>query len=149
MQHNVHFKHSIGCRYYFGIQHRRQRHANGDLLPHPNFMEPRPFSLFDDAQGYAGKTPSDTLLQSAFMKAFELKEPYYHRRAQMVGGQVLGGDGSHKFVSSCFCTIMACTLCQNEYNRVIIVGINMSCLPDSEPSCSHCTGHGILMHLCI
>jgi hypothetical protein len=87
--------------YLYGIDNRCKQLDAGKLLAFNHSLHrPLRFSSFSDPDGYAGRCPSDTLLQEAWHRMFAQKEEYLHRRAQMVGGEVLCGDGSYKFVSA-------------------------------------------------
>lgn len=90
--------------FLFGIANRRNLLEQGRLMTFNRdaLYHPPQFSTFSDSEGYNGRTPSDTLLQSAWHEWFKLKEYFLHRQAQLIDGEVLCGDASYKFVSVTF-----------------------------------------------
>jgi hypothetical protein len=100
-QHLIVYHELCEAPYYFGLDRRSKANVLDfdNLLASDSPAGRKKFSAFSDPSGYAGSTPSDTLLQSVWLQVSESREHFYHRRQQQVGGEVCSGDGSHKFVS--------------------------------------------------
>lgn len=81
---------------------RRRKRKQKSCLPMENELLKNPPKLgsWDDPLGYDGRTPSETLLTEVRYAVFEGREQWYHRRAQLVDGQILAGEDSHKIVKS-------------------------------------------------
>jgi hypothetical protein len=99
---NEHKKRELS--YYMCMETRRVALSHGTYMAanpaeSARILNPPKFSEFSDATGYAGSSPSDNVLQEVWHGAFKLREHWYHRRAQLVGGEVLSADASHKIVS--------------------------------------------------
>jgi hypothetical protein len=114
--------------YYSHISRRRNLNVSGQLVLFGEQLqlvrEPRKFSTFGDRGGYDGTTPSDTLLEAAWFMGFELREYWYHRQQQLVGGQVLSGDGAHKLVKGVRLlnvkVVYGIFTVLNEFNQVVL-----------------------------
>ena len=92
---------NVWCRYYFRLA-RKPAQGQTSLVPGENekLRNPLVFGKHGDPLGYNGKTPGEKLLSSVWLIVFEGKEQYYHRHAQRVDGENVGGDESHKVTKS-------------------------------------------------
>ena len=81
---------------------RRRDKRQGSFLPmeKERLRNPPAFGRWGDPLGYDGKSPGVDLLGSVRYAVFEGQEQWYHRRAQLVDGQILAGDESHKMTKS-------------------------------------------------
>lgn len=124
----MHQYHSSESSYYFHIDRRRKQLAHGELLlfgaQKQLLSSPQQFSKFDDRGGYDGSVPSDTLLEAAWFLTFEIREHWYHRRQQLIGGLVLSGDAAHKLVKGVRLlnanVVYGVFTVLNEWNQVVL-----------------------------
>ncbi|CAM9338845.1 unnamed protein product [Hapterophycus canaliculatus] len=93
--------HELEARYYFRMARRRDK-KQGSFLPTENevLRNPPVFGRWDDPLGYNGRCPGGALLTQVWYTVFEGQEQWYHRRAQLVDGQILAGDESHKLTKN-------------------------------------------------
>lgn len=86
------------CRFYFQVSYLRKS-AQPFLDPalQARVYRPEYLGKFFDKDGYNGKPPGKATLQAAWKVVSAEREPWLQRRAQMVGGKILAGDGSFKF----------------------------------------------------
>lgn len=54
--------------------------------------------LFYDKDGYNGKPPSRAVLRTAWDVAWNQRREYYRRSAQLVDGEILSVDETHKVI---------------------------------------------------
>jgi hypothetical protein len=95
------FKHMENL-YYSHVSRRRELLNSGQVPVFGDQLKllttPLKFSKFNDRGGYDGSVPSDTVLEAAWFMSFEMREYWYHRQSQLVGGVVLSADAAHKLV---------------------------------------------------
>lgn len=89
------------CRYYFRMARKRNRQQwSADPAETERLKNPPQLGKFDDPLGLEGRCPGEALLTEVRYAVFEGVEQWYHGRAQLVDGQILAGDGSHKITKS-------------------------------------------------
>ena len=105
---------------------RRREKRQGSFLPMENerLRNPPAFGRWSDPLGYDGRSPGVALLASVRYAVFEGQEQWYHRRAQLVDGQILAGDESHKITKSIRVTdakaFQGVYTMVNEFNQVVL-----------------------------
>lgn len=87
------------CRYTFRMA-RKRRQKQPTVVPADNdaLRNPPRFGGFYDKDGYNGKPPSAAVLRSAWDVVWESRREYYRRDAQMIDGDNVAVDESHKLV---------------------------------------------------
>ena len=105
---------------------RRREKRQGSFLPMENerLRNPPAFDRWGDPLEYDGRSLGVTLLASVWYAVFEGQEQWYHRRAQLVDGQILAGDESHKMTKSFRVTdaktFQGVYTMVNEFNQVVL-----------------------------
>ena len=93
-------------------------------MENERLRNPPAFGRWGDSLGYDGRSPGVTLLASVRYAVFEGQEQWYHRRAQLMDGQILAGDESHKMTKSIRVTdaeaFQGVYAMVNEFNQVVL-----------------------------
>ncbi|CAM9783090.1 unnamed protein product, partial [Laminaria digitata] len=96
--HKVEF-HRREIRYTFRMaRKRRQNQATVVAADNEALRNPPRFGGFYDKDGYNGKPPSASVLRGAWDVTWESRKEYYRRSAQLVDGDNIAVDESHKLV---------------------------------------------------
>ena len=120
---------------------RRRDNRQGPFLPMENerFQNPPVFGRWGDPLGYDRRSPGKTLLANVRYAMLEGQEQWYHRRAQLVDGQVMAGDESHKITKSIRVTdakaFQGVYTMLNEFNLVVLQ-VDFFFFPSSHASIS-------------
>lgn len=75
---------------------REQTQACLFATDNETLRNPPRFGGFYDKDGYNGKTPSREMLRAAWDVVFHQRQPYYRRSSQLVDGDILSIDETHK-----------------------------------------------------
>ncbi|CAN0585936.1 unnamed protein product, partial [Laminaria digitata] len=79
---------------------RRRSQASVVTADNATLRNPPRFGEFHDKDGYNGNPPSAGVLRAAWDAVLEGRMPWYRRSAQLVDGENVALDDSHKLVKA-------------------------------------------------
>lgn len=104
---------------------RKRRQGFRSLCATDNeaLLHPPRFGGFYDKDGYNGKPPSRSVLRAAWDVVFHQQQPYYRRSSQLVDGELLSIDETHKVMKGVRVdgnkVFNGLFTALNEYNQVV------------------------------